>query len=41
MITLNTNKVITYFYMADVCLSVVQDGKGNVLLLQLTEVPNE
>ena len=41
MITLNTNKVITYFYMDEVCLSVVQDGKGKVLLLQLTEVPNE
>jgi hypothetical protein len=41
MITLNVNKVITYFYMEGVCLSVVQDGKGNVLLLQLTEVPNE
>jgi len=41
MIAFNTDKVITYLYMADVCLSVVQDGKGNVLLLQLTEVPNE
>lgn len=41
MITFNTDKVITYFYMPDVCLSVVQDGVGNVLLLQLTEVPNE
>jgi len=41
MITLNSNKVITYFYMQEVCLSVVQDGKGNVVLLQLTEVPNE
>jgi hypothetical protein len=41
MITINSNKVITYFYMEEVCLSVVQDGKGNVLLLQLTEVPNE
>ena len=41
MIAFNTDKVITYFYMSDVCLSVVQDGVGNVLLLQLTEVPNE
>jgi hypothetical protein len=41
MITINSNKVITYFYMSEICLSVVQDGKGNVLLLQLTEVPNE
>jgi hypothetical protein len=41
MITFNTDKVITYFYMDAMCLSVVQDGKGNVLLLQLTEVPNE
>lgn len=41
MTVFQPDKVITYFYMADVCLSVVQDGIGNVLLLQLTEVPNE
>jgi len=41
MITINSNKVITYFYMEEMCLSVVQDGKGKVLLLQLTEMPNE
>jgi len=41
MITINSNKVITYFYMEEVCLAVVQDGKGKVLLLQLTEIPNE
>jgi hypothetical protein len=41
MITLNSNKVITYFYIESMCLSVVQDGVGNVLLLQLTEVPYE
>jgi hypothetical protein len=41
MITFNSDKVITYFYMEGMCLSVVQDGKGNVLLLQLTEVPHE
>lgn len=41
MTIIQPNKVVTYFYMADTCLSVVQDGVGNVLLLQLTEVPNE
>jgi hypothetical protein len=41
MTIIQPNKVVTYFYMADVCLSVVQDGVGNVLLLQLTEVSNE
>jgi hypothetical protein len=41
MTVFQADKVITYFYMADACLSVVQDGVGNVLLLQLTEVPNE
>ncbi len=41
MITLNSNKVITYFYMEGMCLSVVQDGKGKVILLQLTEVSHE
>lgn len=41
MTIFQADKVITYFYMEEMCLSVVQDGKGNVLLLQLTEVPNE
>jgi len=41
MTIIQPNKVVTYFYMPDVCLSVVQDGVGNVLLLQLTEVSNE
>lgn len=41
MTVLQPDKVITYFYMPETCLTVVQDGKGNVLLLQLTEVPNE
>ena len=41
MTIIQPNKVITYFYMDAMCLSVVQDGVGNVLLLQLTEMPNE
>ena len=41
MTVFQADKVITYFYMDAMCLSVVQDGVGNVLLLQLTEVPNE
>lgn len=41
MTILQPDKVITYFYMPEACLTVVQDGIGNVLLLQLTEVPNE
>ena len=41
MTIFQADKVITYFYLEGVCLSVVQDGKGKVLLLQLTEVPNE
>lgn len=41
MTVLQPDKVITYFYMSEACLTVVQDGIGNVLLLQLTEVPNE
>lgn len=34
-------KVITFFYMNDICLSVVQNGNGDVELLQLTEVVHE
>lgn len=34
-------KVITFFYMTDICLSVVQNGNGDVELLQLTEVVHE
>jgi len=41
MIFIPEDKVITFFYMGNTCLSVIQSGNGTVELLQLTEISNE
>lgn len=41
MTVINPNKVTTYFYLEDHVITIIQDGKGKVELLQLSEMPNE
>ena len=41
MTVINPNKVTTYFYLENHVITIIQDGKGAVELLQLSEMPNE
>ena len=41
MTVINPNKVTTFFYLENHVITIVQDGKGDVELLQLSEMPNE
>lgn len=41
MTVINPNKVTTFFYLENHVITVIQDGRGTVELLQLSEMSYE